>query len=224
MSLFKAKIQVQEGSKKDQSVEFMFNPSEYKVSKSNSWNSVAGAGHNVPEWQFTKGEPRTISIELFFDSYLPRQGVQATDVRSLTNKLFSFMQVDSQLKGAKDGMARPPKCRLIWGQDSGYQFDCYITDCSVSYTLFNESGVPVRATASLTMKEEHDPENLPGTNPTSRGEPGRKVWIVNEGDRLDWIAYKEYGDATQWRRIAEANHVDDPLALRAGMVLSIPPR
>ena len=47
---------------------------------------------------------------------------------------------------------------------------------------------------------------------------------VAEGDRLDWIAYQEYGEASEWRRIAEANHLADPLALRPGMTLAIPPR
>jgi nucleoid-associated protein YgaU len=31
-----------------------------------------------------------------------------------------------------------------------------------------------------------------------------------------------YGDPTRWRAIAEANGIDDPLALRRGRTLSIP--
>ncbi len=224
MTLFKGKLEVEEGSKKGQSLSFMFNPTQYQVAKTNKWEPKGGKGTNVPLWEFTGGQPRSITLELFFDSYLPRQGVSATDVRDQTNKLFSFMTVDSQLEGTESKMGRPPKCRLIWGQDSSYQFDCYITQCSVTYLMFNETGVPIRATASLTLQEEHDPDNLGGTNPTSRGEPGRRVWVVNEGDRLDWIAFKEYGRATEWRRIAEANNITDPLALQPGMVLAIPPR
>lgn len=86
-----------------------------------------------------------------------------------------------------------------------------------------ESGMPVRATAKLTLKEVTDPEHLQPTNPTSRGEPGRRLYTVQEGDRLDLIAYREYGDAKEWRRIAEANRLFNPLALRPGMVLAIPP-
>jgi nucleoid-associated protein YgaU len=47
---------------------------------------------------------------------------------------------------------------------------------------------------------------------------------VSEGDRLDWIAYREYNDASEWRKIAEANRITNPLALQPGMVLVIPPR
>ncbi|MGB8647439.1 MAG: peptidoglycan-binding protein [Anaerolineae bacterium] len=221
--LFKGKIEVQEGSKQNQSVNFMFNPTQYVVTKTNSWTPEGGKGTNVPSWEFQGGQARTITLELFFDSFMPRPGVQTTDVRTDTNKLFAFMAVDSQLKGTESHMGRPPKCRLVWGQDSGYQFDCFITSCTVTYLLFNESGVPIRATASLSLAEEHDPDNRGGTNPTSRGEPGRRIWVVNEGDRLDWIAYREYGDATQWRRIADANHLEDPLAISPGMALAVPP-
>ena len=90
--------------------------------------------------------------------------------------------------------------------------------------MFNQDGVPIRATATLTLKERVDPDDLGGTNPTSQGEPGRKVYVVNEGDRLDWIAYREYNDAGEWRRIADANHITNPLALQPGMTLVIPSR
>jgi hypothetical protein len=128
------------------------------------------------------------------------------------------------LKGRNSKMGQPPCCRLVWGQDSKFHFDCYILSCTVKYTLFNENGIPVRATATLSLKEVADPEDLSPTNPTSLGDPGRKVYVVSEGDRLDWIAYREYNDATEWRKIAEANRITNPLALQPGMVLTIPPR
>ena len=65
----------------------------------------------------------------------------------------------------------------------------------------------------------------PRTNGSkSLGEPGRKVRQVKEGDRLDYIAYEEYGDAQEWRRIADANQLTNPLDLRPGMSLANPPR
>ena len=49
-----------------------------------------------------------------------------------------------------------------------------------------------------------------------------KVHTVTDGDSLPSVAYKNYGDATRWRTIAEANGIDDPLALRRGHQLTIP--
>ena len=224
--LFRGHLEVnqQGASLNGQKIDFMFNPTEYSVSKTNKWEPKANKSGNVPKWEFGGGDPRQITLELFFDSYLPRKGTQASDVRTKTNTLFKFMMIDPALKGKKSKMGQPPRCRLVWGQDSKFHFDCYIISCNVKYTLFNETGVPVRATASLTLKEVADPDDLGGTNPTSRGEPGRRVHTVSEGDRLDWIAFLEYNDAGEWRRIAEANRITNPLALRPGMTLVIPPR
>ena len=222
--LFSGQLEVNQAgsSLKGQFVKFMFNPTEYSISKSNKWENKANKSGNVPKWEFGGGDPRQMTIELFFDSYMPRPGVSADDVRSKTNMLFKFMMIDTALKGAKSKMGQPPACRLVWGKDSKYHFDCYIMSCAVRYTMFNQDGVPIRATATLTLKETADPDDLGGTNPTSRGEPGRKIYVVNEGDRLDWIAYREYNDASEWRRIAEANHITNPLALQPGMTLVIP--
>ena len=99
-----------------QSVKFMFNPTEYSISKSNKWENKANKSGNVPKWEFGGGDPRQMSIELFFDFYLPRPGVSADDVRAKTNMLFKFMMIDKALKGAKSKMGQPPACRLVWGK------------------------------------------------------------------------------------------------------------
>jgi nucleoid-associated protein YgaU len=64
----------------------------------------------------------------------------------------------------------------------------------------------------------------PAQNPTTGAGPNVRVWTVRPGDRLDWIAHKEYGDSTRWRPIAEANGIDDPIDLKSGQQLVIPPR
>ena len=223
--LAKGSLECREGSLSGQKVEFMFNPTEYSISKSNTWNKEPSVSRNVSNLKFGGGDPRQLTLELFFDSYLSRKGVQKGDVRKATNQLFNFMMIDQSLRGSEDNMGRPPKCCLIWGQDSKHHFDCYIANCTVKYLLFDsESGIPVRATANLTLKEERDPEKLLPTNPTSLGQPGRRLRMVQEGDRLDWIAYQEYGDPREWRLVALANRLFNPLDLRPGVVLVIPPR
>jgi len=208
-------------------IEFMFNPTEYTISKTNAWNTTANKGKNVPKYEFTGGQPRELKLDLFFDSYLEGPDSQYRDLSLTLNRLFNFMLIDkgAQSKGANSGMSDPPKCRLEWGQQTKHlNFECYVTSCSVNYTMFDETGVPIRAKASLVLKEAMDSEDLLPTNPTSLGEPGRRRRLVAEGDRLDLIAFQEYGDAQEWRRLAEANHLANPLSLRPGMILAIPPR
>jgi nucleoid-associated protein YgaU len=45
---------------------------------------------------------------------------------------------------------------------------------------------------------------------------------VRDGDTLQSIAFAHYRDPTRWRRIAEANAIDDPMRLRRGASLTIP--
>jgi len=51
-------------------------------------------------------------------------------------------------------------------------------------------------------------------------------YTVAKGDSLSKIAKKYYGDASQWRRIFEANRdqIQDPDLIQPGWQLVIPPR
>ena len=51
-----------------------------------------------------------------------------------------------------------------------------------------------------------------------------KVWMVKQGQTLASIAAVEYGDPREWRTIAEANVMDDPLAMVPGRSLILPAR
>ncbi len=52
------------------------------------------------------------------------------------------------------------------------------------------------------------------------------MYTVQKGDTLSDIARREYGDATKWRQIFEANRdqIDDPDLIRTGQRLTIPSR
>jgi hypothetical protein len=205
----------------------MFNPTEYTISKSNNWHATANKSKNVPKYEFPGGEPRSLDVSLFFDSYLEGPTSKRRDLWFEVNKLFNLMYIDKATKsytGKITGMSIPPWCRFEWGKQTKHSFDCFVKSCSVTFKMFDSAGVPIRATAKLGLVEAVDSEDLLKTNPTSRGEPGRRRRIVLDGDRLELIAFQEYGDSREWRRIAEANRLTDPLALRPGMALAIPPR
>jgi nucleoid-associated protein YgaU len=211
----------------DHAFEFMFNPTEFSISKQQQWTVTANKGQNVPKYEFPGGNPRQLQLELFFDSFSESADSPKRDLSKYLNGLFYFMYIDRKATGRESGMSQPPKCRIEWGgQTKHLNFECYVTNCTVHYKMFDSDGVPIRATASLTLQEalsNQDEDQLP-TNPTSLGEPGRRRRVVAQGDRLDLIAFQEYGDSREWRRLAEVNGLTDPLSLRPGMVLAIPPR
>jgi nucleoid-associated protein YgaU len=53
-----------------------------------------------------------------------------------------------------------------------------------------------------------------------------KVYVVVKGDSLSKIAKQEYGRASDWKRIFEANRdiLDDPDKIFPGQKLKIPPK
>src|SRR5262249_62096834 len=93
------------------------------------------------------------------------------------------------------------------------------------FTLFLSSGLPVRATLTIGLQEvpkDAAKNKSKGQNPTSRAAGARRVHVVQPGDTIDLIASTELGDPNAWRRLAEANALDDPRRLRAGQPLLIP--
>src|SRR5205085_2768464 len=47
----------------------LFNPKEYTITKSVQWEPHKVVGLDLPEQEFTSGNPAVLSLELFFDSY-----------------------------------------------------------------------------------------------------------------------------------------------------------
>jgi len=197
-----------------------FNPNTYTFDKKNSWPADQKAGGNVPQATFGGGSPATLTMELLFDTYSD-DGAKAEDVRTkYTDKLWALMMVDPKLKDKKSKKGRPPRVKFMWGKT--WSFEGVITSLTQKFTLFLDTGIPVRATVNVTFQQSKDEAALAKQNPTSGGIGGDRVWTVTEGDTLAWIAYKEYGDTSLWRLIAEANNLDQVRRLAPGSTLVIP--
>ncbi len=199
------------------SIDCMFRPREYTFSKSNSWTQVPAKGKNTPTLEFGGGQPATLSLELFFDTYENGRDVR----KEYTNAIWDLTMVNPQTKDAKTHKGRPPICEFRWG--SMWSFKAVITQISQKFTLFLPDGTPVRATLNVTFQQVEDEGVFPRQNPTTGGGYGYRARVVREGDSIDWIAYDEYGDSVMWRFIADTNNLDNPARLRPGQVLAIAP-
>lgn len=199
-----------------QPVVCMFNPKEYTFSKTNNWDDGKTPAQDINQMTFTGGDSATLTMQFFFDTYAER-----TDVREkYTDAFWELMKIDSSKKDKKNEFGRPPRVLFQWGRT--WSFEAVITSMKQQFTLFLDTGIPVRATLDVTFKQVTDPGQLRAQNPTSGGEGGERVWRVEAGDTLAWIAYREYGDATKWRLIAEANRLTRVRELTPGSVLVIP--
>jgi LysM repeat protein len=206
---------------KRKALECLFNPTEYSFRKGNSWDVKSLPGQNVPSANFTGGDVMTMSFQLFFDTYSGASEDADQDVRDYTEKLLTLMKIDTSLNNGNNTVAgRPPIVSFHWG--NYWSFKGVITNVELRFTLFTGQGKPVRATANVTLQQFEELGTYPRQNPTSGGEGVRASHVVQPGDTLDLIAYQEYGDATQWRPIARANHLENPRAIRPGQRLVVP--
>jgi hypothetical protein len=202
----------------------LFNPEEFTVEKSNQFAEVNIPGLSSPIYQFVRGNARSVSLELFFDTY---ENKLIKDVRIFTDRITGwdagsmFSGLPNAVKGLMDidsDLHAPPICLFVWGT---FIFQCIIERVSKRFTMFLPEGIPVRATLSVTLKEYREVDiqvkelDLHSADLT-------KSWVVKQGDNLWAIAAKEYGDPADWRLIADANHIDNPRLLESGRELVIP--
>src|SRR5262249_60397569 len=107
-----------------------------------------------------------------------------------------------------------PWVRFEWGSAKTASFDGVLSSLSVDYSLFDVDGRPLRAKCSLSIEEAE--VDAPGQNPTSGSLEARRTHRVVAGDSLPHLAWREYGDATAWRGIAEADDIEHPTFLTPG--------
>jgi Contractile injection system tube protein/LysM domain len=203
-------------------VQFLFNPKELSVEKSNQFGEVNIPGLSSPIFQFVRGNARSVTLDLFFDTY-----EKGEDVRSYTDKITGwdagsmFSKLQGEAKGLMDidsELHAPPVCIFVWG---AFIFQCIIDRVSKRFTMFLPEGIPVRATLNVTLKEYREVE-VQVKEVELRSSDLTKRWIVTQGDSLWSIAAKEYGDPNDWRRIADANGIDNPRILVPGQDLFVP--
>jgi hypothetical protein len=201
----KAKLEIDGGD----TIECAFNPQSYAITKSNVWTYKPTQGTDLPAPEFGGGMPMTYRLSLLLDTSLDGPD---KSVKDDANKLMQAMH----------GNGSAPKfVTFTWG--SVKLPKAAPMSISIQYAMFHPNGEPMRAFVDLELAQA-EPTSPVGQaqNPTTRGTAGLKQHIVQGEDSLQSIAYEAYSDATKWRSIAEANHIDDPLRVKRGTSLTIP--
>jgi hypothetical protein len=184
----------------------MFNPEEYSLNRDNNFASQSVPGLSAPLIQFVNGNARTLDMELLFDTY-----EQLTDVRIQTQRLISFMEIDSTLHA-------PPILQVSW---ASLQFRCVLTRAAQKFILFIADGRPVRARVTCSFTEFIDPDRE-SKQVNRQTSDFSKIHTVKQNETLSGIANLYYDSPLLWRAIAVVNGIDDPRALSPGDALHIP--
>jgi hypothetical protein len=194
--------------------EFRFNPSELRESKTASFTEhpTSGATGTAPT-AYNGTHAASLSFTVLLDEWEAPPGPLAKDVADMVKALCELTSPENK----NDEASQPPQMTFVWGK---YQFKGYIQSVNATYTLFRRDGSAARAEVQIAMKGSH--EGARRQNPTSGGPSGRRTQQLIEGDTLQTVSFREYGDPNLWRAIADANGVDDPLAVAPGIHLLLP--
>lgn len=184
-------------------VTVQFNPESLKLAFANEDN----AGSQSPR-QSTGSGTSKLTVELLFDTT-----AAGTDVRRHTEDVAFF------IKAPPDRNNRPvqPGLSFEWGS---FIFRGVVKSMDETLDYFSEEGVPLRATLSLSVARpsiEFIPAPGaagagPGTGATAPLEPART------NDNMQSVAARN-GNSGDWKSMAAANNIDDPLRLPPGSLI-----
>lgn len=191
-------------------VNFMFNPFEYTLTKRNTWQDKPVTGQNVPYVNFQQGGAITLKLVLHFDSQ-----ATGTDVRTYTDKLWKMVLVNEAKVDAKTGKGQPPPVVFDWGK---LHFKAVITNLSQKFTLFTETGIPLRCSVDIDLQQYVDEASQTGTAQAGGGTtPAKAPTTVVQGQRLDNMTQ----NPNDQRKVAEKNNINNPLKVPAGTKLKM---
>lgn len=203
------------------SIPCLFNPTDFTIQRNVNYAQHKIPGLDRPVLQFVSGDAEIMSFSLLFDTYsMGEQSNQPIvfvstvspdllkqDVRMFTEPLMKLTTVNSDTHA-------PSLVEFVWGSIS---FKGYVLSMSQRFTMFTSRGVPVRAIVDVSLISDKTDNNV-------RNSPDRtKARTVTDGDRLYAFAYAEYGTCSEWRRIAQANGIENPRLLESGTDIVIPP-
>jgi hypothetical protein len=202
-----------------------FNPQTLKVSinSNNQGGNQPGGGSGK---QFVGSGTSSLQVELLFDTTVERAGTaRSSDVRRITEKLAKFIVPKEQPNDPTNRHA-PPLARFEWGS---FIFEGVIDQLDETLDYFSEEGVPLRATVALKMSRDDIAFTFAKVKSASAGAaapgaPGtggqQPVSEARPGESVQDMAARN-GQPGDWKAIAAANGIDDPLRLQAGALVNL---
>jgi nucleoid-associated protein YgaU len=202
-----AKLQIVEPAKDVFTIPFHFNPSEYKITKENTFAEIPIPGLESPPLQWVRGGARVLTTDLLVDTSGELENVRTKYVNALERAL----KRDEKLHA-------PPIVDFIWAEQI---FRGVLVSLDITYTLFHIDGKPLRAKLAVKLKE-YRPVKVQLRENENTSPDVEKRYVVRTGETLSSISAAVYRDPSKWRELAVANAITDPTRLSPGIVLTVP--
>lgn len=202
-----------------QTFEVMFNPESYSQSYENVFQKTQAINTSGSEAKYAMSKPSDLSLKLIIDG----TGVSTYGITNvLGGKMDVYKKVEDFLQKTSymDGKTHEPKFLIIaWGK---LNFKCRLKSVTVNYTLFDNSGIPLRAELNTVFVS--DIENKQRLKKENKNSPDLTHWrIVQSHDTLPLMCEEIYGTPHYYIQVAKANKLDKFRDLVPGQELFFPP-
>jgi hypothetical protein len=191
----------------------MFNPENLTISEELEWKENCPPGSEGSDPTYVKTNGRTFTIDFTLDG----TGVNTNGVKiPVTAQVLLFRSATTRIAGV---IHRPPFLLVQYGL---FISTCVLQSSSVTYTMFDMFGLPIRAKVSATFSERTVKTLSNILNMFSSPDLTHRV-TVQEGDLLPLLTYKTYNDQSYYLQVAKVNRLKNFRKLQAGTQLVFPP-
>jgi hypothetical protein len=200
-------------------LEVMFNPETYSINYKNNFSVEQGIGTGGKESEFDKSPPSSIEFKFVIDGtgvseYGAVNGSKGK--KDVYKAVQDFLTATTTINGS---IHEPNYLRIEWGD---LLFDCRLNTVKVSYTLFDQSGKPLRAELNTTFfGDVKTSKRLKKESRTSPDLTHKRV--VKASDTLPLMCEEIYGSESYYLKVALANNLNDFRNLKPGQELFFPP-
>jgi len=202
------------------SEEVMFNPESYSLSYKHKYTEKQSLSSTGAERRYILSQPASLSLKIIIDG-------TGADNFGLTNIFGKNKNVYSRVDDFLNTVARrngnlhePNFLRIAWGQD--FKFDCRLKDVTVTYTLFDAGGNPLRAELETLFIADIDTKKRLKQEDSKSADLTHKK-IVKEGDTLLLLCEEIYGTTAYYLQVAKVNKLSDFRNIAPGQELFFPP-
>ena len=191
----------------------LLNPESFAVREELTWYDKSAPGKNGTESIYIATQPRRFTIDFLLDG----TGVNTNGVKiPVTAQVALFRGVTSNIQGL---IHRPAYLLVQYGTFINI---CVLNSSTVTYTMFDLAGLPIRAKISATFTERKIKTLSAILDMLSSPDLTHKV-TVQAGDLLPVLTQTIYKNQYYYLQVARANKLKNFRKLQAGTVLTFPP-
>ena len=222
-------------------MEALINPEGYKETFTIKYDETQASGNQGNAPKFNKITPGEFTFRLLFDStgvfntidnlndafnsigdnisaFVP--SFLTSDEDEVDRGVFDEIEKFKELTIGFNGSTHQNNSLIIaWG---ALIVKCKLTKLDIEYKLFNASGYPIRAVATIgcintiSDKERKALENKQSPDLTH-------IRYAKAGDTLPLMTHRIYGDSSYYLEVAKANKIQNFRRLKAGQKIIFPP-